>query len=231
MIKLDQSIKDLEEDIFKQDTPELRHKLLLLKAEFNDISTNKAAANITRLKQTYYDQGEKAGRLLAWRIKAQQNEGRINKIETIDGQNTTIPTEINNAFRNYYEDLYKSTPPENTHHYKKCMDEIQIQSLSEEDSKILDQPIEIADLKAAINCMNSGKAPGPDGLPIDIYKIFRDKLMTPMMDMINESFNICELPLSLRSALITLIPKPGKDPTKCGSYRPISLLNSDTNNC
>lgn len=100
--------------------------------------------------------------------------------------------------------------------------------MSEEDSRVLDQPIEVADLNAAINCMNSGKAPGPDGLPIDIYKIFCDKLITPMIDMINESFNIGELPSSLRSALITVIPKPGKDPTKCGSYRPISLLNSDT---
>lgn len=90
MLELEQSIKDLEEEIFKHDTPELRQKLLLLKAEFNDISTNKAAANITRLKQTYYDQGEKAGRLLAWRIKTQQNEGGINKIETIDGPRSQL---------------------------------------------------------------------------------------------------------------------------------------------
>ncbi len=76
--------------------------------------------------------------------------------------------------------------------------------------------------------MSSGKAPGPDGLPIDIYKIFHNKLITPIIDMLNESFNNEELPFSIRSTLITLILKPGKYPTKCGSYRLISLLNSDT---
>lgn len=104
-------------------------------------------ANISRLKQSYYDRGEKAGRLLAWRIKAQQNEKVFNEIEATDGQ-----------------DLYKSTPPVNTHLYKTFMDETQLLPQSEEESKTLDQPIEEADLSAAINCMSSGKAPDPDRL-------------------------------------------------------------------
>lgn len=33
--------------------------------------------------------------------------------------------------------------------------------------------------------------------------------------------------MSWRQAVISVIPKPGKDRTECGSYRPISVLNID----
>lgn len=41
------------------------------------------------------------------------------------------------------------------------------------------------------------------------------------------TFKECELPASMCEALIVVLPKPEKDKLKCGSYRPISLLNSD----
>jgi len=39
----------------------------LLRTQYNEITHEKAAANLLRLKQQLYDQGEKPGRLLAWR--------------------------------------------------------------------------------------------------------------------------------------------------------------------
>lgn len=75
--------------------------------------------------------------------------------------------------------------------------------------------------------MRSGKAAGPDGLPVDIYKEFKDELIGPLLDMYVEAFQQECLPPSLKSALITLILKPGKSPVESGSYRPISLLNMD----
>lgn len=32
-------------------------------------SANKTAANLLKLKQSFYEQGEKSGKILAWRIK------------------------------------------------------------------------------------------------------------------------------------------------------------------
>uniref|UniRef100_A0A671UDU8 Reverse transcriptase domain-containing protein n=1 Tax=Sparus aurata TaxID=8175 RepID=A0A671UDU8_SPAAU len=76
--------------------------------------------------------------------------------------------------------------------------------------------------------MKGGKSAGPDGRPIDIYKLFKNKLISPLKDMYEESFQKGSLPPSLSNALITLILKPDKPAFKCESYRPISLLNSDT---
>lgn len=45
--------------------------------------------------------------------------------------------------------------------------------------------------------------------------------------MYKESFDNGSLPPSLNTAIISLLLKPGKTPTQCGSYRPISLLNND----
>lgn len=36
-----------------------------------------------------------------------------------------------------------------------------------------------------------------------------------------------EIPRDMQAHHLTLIPKPDKDHTLCGSYRPIALLNSD----
>lgn len=76
--------------------------------------------------------------------------------------------------------------------------------------------------------MNSGKAPGPDGLPIEFYKEFKSKLVQPLLDMYNESYELGMLPDSLRIATITLLLKPNKSPTECSSYRGISLMGCDT---
>ena len=45
--------------------------------------------------------------------------------------------------------------------------------------------------------------------------------------MFMDSISRGSLPQTLTEASIILLLKPGKENTECGSYRPISLLNSD----
>ena len=47
------------------------------------------------------------------------------------------------------------------------------------------------------------------------------------MDVVNLATETQTLPDSFSMALITVIHKKNKNPKKCSSYRPISLLNID----
>lgn len=53
-------------------------------------------------------------------------------------------------------------------------------------------------------------------------------LFSPLLTSVSEeSFATQILPLSMRPTVILLLPKKDKDPLNCGSYRPISSLNTD----
>ena len=135
--------------------------------------------------------------------------------------------EINNTFVSFYKTLYQSEYTINSGNRNSFLDRLDIPCIPEDTKLELDKELNLEIVSNAILNMKGGKASGPDGLPIDIYKLFKEKLIAPLLDMYAESFERGYLPPSLRSALITLILKPGKPPTECGSHRPISLLNSD----
>lgn len=55
--------------------------------------------------------------------------------------------------------------------------------------------------------MESGKAPGIDGLPVEFYKAFWEVLGEDLLDVLKECIAEGSLPLSCRRAVITLLPK------------------------
>ncbi|XP_056128105.1 GTPase IMAP family member 4-like [Rhinichthys klamathensis goyatoka] len=59
--------------------------------------------------------------------------------------------------------------------------------------------------------MQSSKAPGPDGFPIEFYKKFTALLDPLLVAVYNESFNTGTLPSTLTQASISLIPKEDAD--------------------
>lgn len=224
---LEDQIKMLENENSQSSNLETLQKLTIMRAKYDKLTTDKVAKSLMWTKQAFYDQGEKAGKLLAWRIKKQQAERAILSIKTTEDVLVTDPIEINDCFRTFYQTLYQTECNPNEEIQNIFLKDLQFQTLSEEDRKLLNNPLTAQDILEAIGEMNTGKAPGPDGLPIEFYRVFQKKLIQPLLNMFMESFNMGILPNSLRLATITLILKPNKPSTHCASYRGISLMGCD----
>ncbi len=193
---LDQQIKELEIQLFENNDPEYKKKLISLKAQYNELTSNKIATNLMWLKQSYYDQGEKPGKLLAWRINNIQTNRAINSILLDDGQTSTDPLEINNAFKLYYDNLYNSECLDTLVEQNTFFDELEFPQLADDAKLDLENNLNIEELVDAVQSMSSGKAllQGPDGLPVEIYKTFSKRLMPHLLEMYTESFETGILP-------------------------------------
>ncbi len=87
------------------------------------------------------------------------------------------PKEINDTFREFYKSLYSSEYPPNSDAQTLFLDNLQFPIISKEVKTNLDSNLTANKIVSAIDAMNSGKPAGPDGLPVDIYKKFKHKLL------------------------------------------------------
>lgn len=76
-------------------------------------------------------------------------------------------------------------------------------------------------VKHKIECK---KSPGYDNITGKMLKELPGIAFKHIAQIFNAIFRIGSFPKSWKLSVITMIPKPGKDPTKVSSYRPISLL-------
>lgn len=101
--------------------------------------------------------------------------------------------------------------------------------LDDELKERLEQPISKEEVYRAIDNLNNGKSPGPDGLSAAFYKAFKQEITPVLAAVFNEAYELNVLPPSYRTSHTVLIPKTDQTeklrlPT---SYRPISLTNVD----
>lgn len=91
----------------------------------------------------------------------------------------------------------------------------------------MEQPITLEEISGAISSFKPGKSLGLDGFPADWYQPHKERLAPSLQKVFIAAEKEGTVPDSMREALNVVIPKPGKDPQECESYRPISLINSN----
>lgn len=81
--------------------------------------------------------------------------------------------------------------------------------MSEEANAEISGALSMGELYKALQGMESGKAPGVDGLPVDFYKSFWSEMRDDLLEVLNKSLDKGQLPLSCHRAVLTLLPKKG----------------------
>ena len=99
-----------------------------------------------------------------------QSDWSINSVINSSGDLTLDPQERNNCFREFFEHLCKSECIQASEERDQFLCQLQFPELTEDVKDELDSGLTIEELSQAIQNINSGEVPGPDGLPIEFYK-------------------------------------------------------------
>ena len=89
----------------------------------------------------------------------------------------------------------------------------------------MDTPPTVDEIRKAIAHLRSGKAPGQDGIPPEIYKVAETTITSRLHALFTQLWTEGEVPQDFKDAQITCIYKRKGDRSDCNNYRGISLLS------
>lgn len=110
---------------------------------------------------------------------------------------------------------------------RQYLDKCNIERLTEDQRKILNDPISEEEIKKAINGLKVSKSPGPDGFTSRFYRAFKEELTKHLLDLFNKILKGGQILETWQQAIISLIPKKENQCPNIKNFRPISLLNQD----
>lgn len=99
--------------------------------------------------------------------------------------------------------------------------------LSSDQLTSLNAPFSITKVSQAISSFSKGKAPGPDGMSAEYYKLFNNTLAPYLCQLFSAAASYGEFANEMLSANIVTLPKNVKELTTPSNFCLISLLNTD----
>ena len=82
----------------------------------------------------------------------------------------------------------------------------------------------LEDIKQALVQLSSGKAPGNDGIPVEVIKCAKETLLKELQEILCQCWREGEVSHDMRDANIVTLYKNKGNRGDCNNYRGISLL-------
>ena len=138
-----------------------------------------------------------------------------------DNKTLTNPTEIANAFNNYFTNVsinVQSSIKYTNKSYSDFLPNIDINS-------IFISATDVTEVSNIISSLNLHKAVGPNSIPNKVLKMLNQDISTQLAELYNLSFTTGVFPSILKVSKVIPIHKKDSKLT-CSNYRPISLLSN-----
>ena len=160
------------------------------------------------------------------RIKAQKSH--ISSVYNLNGTEVSSQEEIEKAHVNFYSCLF-SEEPVDVALQDDLLSSLQCQ-LSSNQASSCEGQMTFDEMTFALKKMNSNKASGPDGLSVEFYVKFWDRLGPYLCRVLNAYYHAGEMCESMKTSNTRVIFKKG-DRKNLKNWRPISLLNVNYKIC
>ena len=194
-----------------------------LSAQIRTRQAERAFHHFSARNTKWSELGERCNSFFLNAHKKKVNQSTVHRINTPNGM-VSDSEAILEEFTGFYRRLY-SREPTSEDHQREIFSKVRGKLSAEQREKCAAEFV-IRDLKHALNGSANGKAPGPDGLPVELYKVIWNVIGEDLFEVFQNSYSQQILPKSMRDASITVLPKTG-DLTEVKNWRPISLLNAD----
>ena len=198
-----------------------------LKSELDDIIENEVKGAILRSLCQDYEKGEKCSKYFFSLEKFKSRQKVITRLKKGDGSLISEQKQILEECRLFYCNLYSKNENVHPDNYPFFFDTSNIPKLNEEQKNSCENNLSEEELFKTLKAFNKNKSPGLDGISAEFYICFWSLLKTKLLGVYNEAFLLGILPESLRTGLIVLLEKKGKDKMDIANWRPITLLGVD----
>uniref|UniRef100_H3A5R5 Endonuclease/exonuclease/phosphatase domain-containing protein n=1 Tax=Latimeria chalumnae TaxID=7897 RepID=H3A5R5_LATCH len=142
-VELEQEIKDKELALKLNFSLESYHALQFLKYKYNKIISQSVEFALFRVRQSYFEAGEKASKLLAYRLRKLTSSKAIRLIKSDSNKFLVTNKDINSAFKQFYSKLYTTESTVNVTEVNDYLARVNLPCLNPEDRDLLETPISI----------------------------------------------------------------------------------------
>ena len=226
--KLKKDIEDIEITIDTVPARNVDEQLLQLNTKKNaleNIRIEKIKGFCLRADVDWHEYGEKPTKFFCGLEKSRYIAKTMYKLD-INGTMVTDRDQILREVTSYYKDLYKSRvdqiPEDNV-----FLNNNNLPALNGEQQGKCEGFISLIELKEVLKNTKNNKSPGPDGIPMDFYKVFFNDMGHFLLRSINEAYTMGSLSITQKQGIVTCLPKGDKPKQYLKNWRPITLLNCD----